>query len=163
MNSSSQMGHRIMDTNVKNMKSVTDTKIELRFSADPDYLRVARTATHDVAQMIGFEDEAVEKITLAVVEALTNVIRHSYGGPCDKPVIIKLNKIGYPDVKKAGMEILIRDFGKQVDPENIKGRDLNEVEPGGVGVHIIHTAMDEVEFTRCDDCGMQLRMVKYLD
>jgi len=152
-----------MKTNVKNQKSFTDTKIELRMCANPDYLRVARTATHDVAQAIGLKDNEIETITLAVVEALTNVIRHSYGGPCDKPIIVKLNKINYPDVKKAGLEIVIRDFGKQVEPENIKGRDLDELEPGGVGVHIIHTAMDEVEFTRGDDCGMQLRMVKYLD
>ncbi|MCP4608698.1 MAG: ATP-binding protein [Planctomycetes bacterium] len=152
-----------MKTNVKKQKSSTDTKIELRMCANPDYLRVARTATRDVAQAIGLKENDIETIILAVVEALTNVIRHSYGGPCDKPIIIKLNKINYPDVKKAGLEIVIRDFGKQVDPENIKGRDLDELKPGGVGVHIIHTAMDEVEFTPGDDCGMQLRMVKYLD
>lgn len=99
--------------------------------ADPDYLRVARTATHDVAQVIGFKENEIETITLAVVEAITNVIRHSYAGPCDKPIIVKLNKINYPDVKKAGLEVVIRDFGKQVDPENIKGRDLDELRPGG--------------------------------
>ena len=152
-----------MKTNVKNQKSFTDTKIELHMCANPDYLRVVRTATRDVAHTIGLKDDEIEKITLAVVEALTNVIRHSYGGPCDKPIIVKFNEINYPDAKKAGLEIVIRDFGKQVDPENIKGRDLDELKPGGVGVHIMHTAMDEIEFTRGDDCGMQLRMVKYLD
>ncbi|MHC4534511.1 MAG: ATP-binding protein [Planctomycetota bacterium] len=152
-----------MKTNVKNQKSFTDTKIELHMCANPDYLRVVRTAARDVAQAIGLKDDEIEKITLAVVEALTNVIRHSYGGPCDKPIIVKFNEINYPDAKKAGLEIVIRDFGKQVDPENIKGRDLDELKPGGVGVHIMHTAMDEIEFTRGDDCGMQLRMVKYLD
>ena len=152
-----------MKTNVKNQKSVTDTKIELHMCANPDYLRVVRTATRDVAHTIGLKDDEIEKITLAVVEALTNVIRHSYGGPCDKPIIVKFNEINYPDAKKEGLEIVIRDFGKQVDPENIKGRDLDDFKPGGVGVHIMHTVMDEVEFTRGDDCGMQLRMVKYLD
>jgi anti-sigma regulatory factor (Ser/Thr protein kinase) len=152
-----------MKTNLKKLKSITDTKIELRFCANPDYLRVARTATHDVAGVVGLKDEIIETVTLAVVEALTNVIRHSYGGPCDKPIVVKLSKISYPDVKKTGMEILIRDYGKQVNPENIKGRDLDELKPGGVGVHIIQTTMDEVEFTCCDDGGMQLRMVKYLD
>jgi anti-sigma regulatory factor (Ser/Thr protein kinase) len=152
-----------MEIDVRKQKSLTETKIELRMCANPDYLRVARTATHDVAQVIGLKDNEIEKITLAVVEALTNVMRHSYGGPCDKPVIVKLNKISYPDAKKAGMEIVIRDFGKQVDPEDIKGRDLDELEPGGVGVHIMRAAMDEVEFTRGEGSGMQLRMVKYLD
>ena len=45
----------------------------------------------------------------------------------------------------------------------MKGRNLDDLKPGGVGVHIIHTAMDEVEFKQGDDCGMQLRMVKYLE
>lgn len=152
-----------MKTDIENKKRLTETKIELRMCANPDYLRVARTATHDVAQVIGLKDDEIETITLAVVEALTNVMRHSYGGPCDKPIIVKLSKINYLDLKKAGMEIVIRDFGKQVDPEDIKGRDLDELKPGGVGVHIMHAAMDEVEFTRGDACGMQLRMVKYLD
>ena len=152
-----------MKTDVKDQKSFTDTKIELRMCANPDYLRVARIATHDVAQVIGLKDNEIETITVAVVEALTNVMRHSYGGPCDKPIIVKLNRIDYPDVKKAGLEIVIRDFGKQVDPEDIKGRDLDKLKPGGVGVHIIHAAMDEVEFTRGEGSGMQLRMVKYLD
>jgi anti-sigma regulatory factor (Ser/Thr protein kinase) len=152
-----------MKTDVKNQKSSTDTKIELRMCANPDYLCVARTAVRQVAQAVGLKENESEPITLAVVEALTNVIRHSYGGPCDKPVVVRLNKINYRDEKKAALEIVIRDFGKQVDPESIKGRDLDEVRPGGVGVHIMQSVMDEIEFTRADDCGMQLRMAKYID
>ena len=107
------MGHRIMKTNVKKQKSSTDTKIELRMCANPDYLRVARTATRDVAQEIGLKDDEIEKVILAVVEALTNVIRHSYGGPCDEPIVVKFNKISCPDVKKVGMEIVIRDYERK--------------------------------------------------
>ena len=102
-----------MKTNVKKQKSSTDTKIELRMCANPDYLRVARTATRDVAQEIGLKDDEIEKVILAVVEALTNVIRHSYGGPCDEPIVVKFNKISCPDVKKVGMEIVIRDYERK--------------------------------------------------
>ncbi|MEE8380070.1 MAG: ATP-binding protein [Gammaproteobacteria bacterium] len=152
-----------MKTDTKNQKSSIDTKIELRMCADPDYLHVLRTAVHDVAQVIGLQEGEIEPTTLAVVEALTNVIRHSYGGPCDKPVIVKLSRLSYNDGERTALEIVIRDFGKQVDPASIKGRDLDELRPGGVGVHIMNTVMDEVGFTRADDCGMQLRMVKYVD
>ena len=152
-----------MKIDVKNQKSSTDTKIELRMCANADYRGVARAAVRQVAQAIGLKEDEFEPITLAVVEALTNVIRHSYDGPCDKPIIVKLNKINYADAKKAALEIVIRDFGKQVEPESIKGRNLDEIKPGGVGVHIMQSVMDEVEFTRADDCGMQLRMIKYVD
>ena len=103
-----------------------------------------------------------EPITLAVVEALTNIIRHSYGGPCEKPIIVGLNKIHCGDKNRPAVEILIRDFGKQVDAKAIKSRNLDELRPGGVGVHIIHSVMDEVEFSHADDCGTQLKMVKYI-
>lgn len=150
------------DINTKEKKSTTDSKIELRICAHPDYLCVARTTVRQTAQVFGFEEETAKSITLAVVEALTNVIRHSYGGPSDESIIIKLNKTYYPDKNRSALEILIRDFGKQVDPETIKARDLDEIRPGGVGVHIISSVMDEVEFSRANDCGMQLRMKKYI-
>jgi anti-sigma regulatory factor (Ser/Thr protein kinase) len=114
------------------------------------------------AGLFGLDENSAESITLGVVEALTNVIRHSYGGPCEKPIVIDINKISRGDDSKSAIEIVIRDYGKQVDTELIKSRDLGEVRPGGVGVHIIHSVMDEVEFSNADDCGMRLRMVKYI-
>jgi anti-sigma regulatory factor (Ser/Thr protein kinase) len=149
-----------MKIDAKVQKSSTDTKIELKMCSNPDYLCVARMAVRQVALSIGLREEDIERIVLAVVEALTNVIRHSYGGPCDKPIILKLSRIDCHEEGKAAIEILIRDFGEKVDPESIKGRDLEEVEPGGVGVHIMKSVMDEVEYTPNEDCGMQLRMVK---
>ena len=151
-----------MKTNLKNQKSPIDTEIELYICANPDYLSVARTAVRQVAQVVGLKENERESITLAVVEALTNVIRHSYGGPCDKPIIIKLSKVDYLDDEKAAMEILIRDLGEKVEPENIVGRDLDDIRPGGVGVHIIKSMMDEVEFLPNEDRGMRLRMLKYI-
>ncbi len=73
------------------------------------------------------------------------------------------NDQNYPDEKKAALEITIRDFGKQVDPKSIEGRDLDEVEPGGVGVHIMQSIMDETEFKQAEDCGMRLRMIKFIE
>jgi len=139
----------------------TTTHMELSMLAEPDYLSVGRAAVRRVGASVGLDDEQCESVALAVVEALTNVIRHSYGGPCEKLIIVKLNKLAYSD-ESCGLEILVRDFGRQVDPSVIKGRDLEDVRPGGLGVHIIHSVMDEVVFSPAGDCGMQLRMVKYI-
>jgi len=146
----------------KKRESSTNTQIELRICANPDYLSVARATVRQIAQVFGLEEDKAESVTLSVVEALTNVIRHSYGGPCDKPIIVRLNKIDYGSENRPALEIVIRDFGKQVEPESIKGRDLAELKPGGVGVHIMRSVMDEIKFCRAEDCGMQLRMVKYI-
>ena len=151
-----------MSTNIKKQQSSIDTHIELQIRANPEYLCVARTAVRQVIQVVGLKEDKNESVTLAVEEALTNVIRHSYGGPCDKPIIVKLSKIGYGDENRPALEIVIRDFGKQVDPESIKGMDRGGLKPGGLGVHIIYSVMDAIEFSPADDCGMQLRMVKYI-
>ena len=150
-----------MNINTKEQLSSTNTQIELLMCANPEYLYAARVLARRVAKVVGLDNKD-DMVTLAVEEALTNVIRHGYGGPCEKPIIVKFNKIEEGDETKAALEIVIRDFGKQVDPESIKGRDLDELTPGGLGVHIIRKVMDEVEFTRAADCGMQLRMVKYI-
>ncbi|MHC4214654.1 MAG: ATP-binding protein [Planctomycetota bacterium] len=147
---------------IRKTDSLTNSQVELRILANPDYLCVVRMAVRQTAGIFGFQEDKAESITLAVVEALTNIIRHSYDGPCDKPIIVRLNKICYGEKDRPAIEIVIRDFGKQVDAETIKSRDLDELRPGGVGVHIIHSVMDEVEFSHADDCGMQLRLVKII-
>jgi anti-sigma regulatory factor (Ser/Thr protein kinase) len=60
------------------------------------------------------------------------------------------------------LECDVRDFGRQVDPSTIRSRSLDEVRPGGLGVHIIRSVMDEVEYSRAEGGGMRLRMLKYL-
>ena len=141
---------------------IADNEITLNMRANPEYLSVARAAVRAVTNAVGMDKETAEKITVAIVEAITNVIKHSYGGPCEKPVVMKLGKIKCNQNTDA-LEIVIRDFGKQVDPEKIKSRDLDDVRPGGLGVHIMQSAMDQVEFTPAEECGMRLRMVKYLN
>ena len=43
-----------------------------------------------------------------------------------------------------------------------RGRELDDVRPGGLGVHLIETAMDEVEYSQPDGGGMEIRLRKYL-
>lgn len=141
---------------------VNPGKIELTIQANPAYLCVVRAAVRKALEIAGFDDPSADGVTLALDEALTNIIRHSYGGTCEKSIIIKLTQI--PDYREStsALEIVIRDFGRQVDPKSIRSRDLNDVRPGGLGVHIIQTIMDEVEYSCVSEGGMQLRMVKLI-
>ena len=61
----------------------------------------------------------------------------------------------------AGIEILLEDGGIPVDSAKLKGRALEEIRPGGLGLHFMRQSMDVVEFGRKNDKN-QLRMVKYL-
>jgi anti-sigma regulatory factor (Ser/Thr protein kinase) len=61
----------------------------------------------------------------------------------------------------SGIEIVLRDSGVQADPAKMKGRPLDEIRPGGLGLHFMRESMDEVEFSRKKGKN-QLRLVKYL-
>lgn len=135
--------------------------IELKINADPFYLCVVRKAVQRTAELVGMNEQDTDSLVLAVEEALTNVIQHGYGGACEQRIIIKLRQIVPGRKEPAGLEVIIRDFGKQVDPETISGRDLDNVRPGGLGVHIIRSVMDQIEYTPQPQGGMRLRMVKY--
>ena len=137
-------------------------QIELRICANPDYLCIARQVSRRAAELAQMSKDEVNTVMLAVEEALTNVIRHSYGGPCDKEVILQIRQLEACPECPAGLEIIVRDFGRQVDPATIKGRNLDDFRPGGLGVHIILSIMDQIEYTHQNGGGMQLRMIKYI-
>jgi len=132
----------------------------MTITGSTDSLPVVRSALARMAELEGLAAEDVHKLTLAVDEALANVIKHGYGGPCDKPIHIRVEGFDEPD-GRCGIRVAVRDHGKQVDPKTIKSRDLDDVRPGGLGVHIMRTVMDKVEFSCPIDGGMHLEMVKY--
>jgi len=139
---------------------VLGEQVEIRIAAHPAYLCVVRAAVRKLAEILGVAEETIDSVTLAMEEALANVIRHSYGGPCDRPIIVKVGRTALKEAAGVGLEVVIRDFGRAVDPATIKSRSLEDVRPGGLGVHIIHSVMDEVEYSCPLAGGMQLRMVK---
>ncbi|MEC7353288.1 MAG: ATP-binding protein, partial [Planctomycetota bacterium] len=63
-----------------------------------------------------------------------------------------------------GIRIMIEDEAEQVDPELIQGRDLEDVRPGGLGVHIMREIMDDCRFEkRQQSQGMRVIMEKYVN
>lgn len=110
------------------------------------------------AERIGFDENASGHIALAVDEALANVIRHGYGGRDDCRVWLHLWQLHEPD----GLRIVLEDYARQVEPESIRGRDLADVRPGGLGVHLIRSTMSSVRFEKRREGGMRLTLEKLL-
>jgi len=135
-----------------------DVNIEMVSQAR--YLCVARSAVAAAVEKYGFDHDAVGQVMLAVDEAVTNVIRHGYDSAEDQPVWVRVAPRGPGG--SPGFTIVVEDRGKQVDPAEIRGRDLEEVRPGGLGVHIIREVMDEVGYARREGGGMRLTMAKRL-
>ncbi len=136
-------------------------EIELRLTSDPMYLCGARELVGCIARRIGFDDMDCSKIALAVDEALSNIIRHGYDKAFDKPIWLGLSPIKPSPSSIGGIVITIEDEAKQVDPCNMKGRNLEDIRPGGLGVHIINEVMDQVSYEKRKGRGMRLVMTKH--
>jgi anti-sigma regulatory factor (Ser/Thr protein kinase) len=119
---------------------------------------VVRALVERMAQLAGFDDGQVGRIILAVDEACTNIIRHQYGGRHDQRIDIE----AWVDPCKGRVRFTLRDYGPSRDPRLFRGRDLAEVRPGGLGMHIIRDVMDEVVYEEAPGGGMQLRLCKTL-
>src|SRR5437588_866813 len=58
--------------------------------------------------------------------------------------------------------VVLEDRGKKIDHAKLCGRPLEEVRPGGLGLHFISECMDAVEFRRKFGKN-HLRLIKLLD
>lgn len=132
--------------------------IRLELRSNPIYLSGAREMVSAVAKRLGFADLECSKIALAVDEALCNVIRHGYDRADDRPIWISLWPV--EGDRRGGLRVVIEDEARQVAPECMRGRELDDIKPGGLGVHIMREVMDEVEFCPRPDVGMRVTMVK---
>ena len=113
-----------------------------------------------VARRTGFTELDCSQIALAVDEALCNVFRHGYDRRVDGRIWMRIWPKPSSGAELGSLRIVIEDEAKQVDPEQIKSRELDDIRPGGLGVHIIRQVMDEVQYERRDGAGMRLTMSK---
>ena len=130
-------------------------EIEIKLPSDPQLLKIIRSGISHISKICGFSNEESNAVTIAVDEAASNIIKHTYNGA--KNELIVVNFIILED----RLEVVLRDFGEKVDPETIKSRDLKEIRPGGLGVHLIKSTMDVVSYDNSFEDGNQLTMVKY--
>ncbi len=137
--------------------------LKITIISNPAYIRVVRTAVEEFSGQNGFPQVQSHQIGLAVNEALANVIEHGYEGNMSQLINIVVEMLDGDRLPGKGIRIIIRDFGRQVDPECIKSRDLNEIRPGGLGVHIMKTVMDEVVYRCVPEGGMELTMFKFIN
>jgi serine/threonine-protein kinase RsbW len=132
--------------------------------SDPSLLCAVRGAVERLTEAFGFTEPESRAVTRAVDEALTNIIRHAYGGAPDRLIEVTFRATlapQGPDGPREGLEIVMSDHGPAVDPEKMCGRELSDIKPGGLGLHFIRQSMDVVEFKRVQDTN-RLRLVKYV-
>jgi anti-sigma regulatory factor (Ser/Thr protein kinase) len=137
--------------------------LRLELPSDPGLLCAVRGAVERLTESFGFSAEDCRAVTRAVDEALTNIIRHAYSGKPDRPIEMFFRSVHRHVDHRAteGLEILLCDRGPAIKPDQLCMRALEEVRPGGLGLHFIQQSMDIVEYKRAKGTN-RLRLVKYV-
>lgn len=126
---------------------------QLEFSSHTANLSLVRNFVRQFLAPQPFSKDETEMIVLGVDEACTNIIRHAYKNEEDQLISLCL------EATASGVRIRLRDFAKETSRAQFAGRSLDQVKPGGLGVHLIRTTFDQVNYRRRQN-GTELVLVK---
>jgi anti-sigma regulatory factor (Ser/Thr protein kinase) len=114
--------------------------LRLVMTSDPRYLPVVRGAVGPLAAALGWDESDCLAITLALDEALANIIRHAYHGRADGRIELECRE------NQEGLEVTMLDQGEAPDRTKICARAIACDQAGGLGTHIIRDVMDTVSY-----------------
>ena len=147
----------------KERRSRAELLLRLQLQSNPEALCLVRATLQRATEVMHFQEPDSRAIVRSVDEALANVIRHAYQGRGGLPIEVTCRRLlkGADAATPCGLEITLMDSGIVADPKQLRGRPLEEIRPGGLGLHFIKQSMDVVEFSRRNGRNL-LRMVKHL-
>ena len=142
--------------------SLTDGLLRLELLSDPEMLGVVRSGVMRFTEVMDFSEADCRGVTRVVDEALTNIVRHAYGGRPWQPIEMTCRRMQERTGKRqAGLEIVLVDRGTPADRKKLCGRPLDEIRPGGLGIHLIQEGVDVMQYAT-NVHRNRLRLVKYL-
>ncbi len=125
----------------------TEPEFRLALPSRPENVAVVRQALAGAIEVLGLSESRLLDINTAVSEACNNVVVHAYDGD-EGPLMVILC------VQDAELEVIVRDQGVGIRPR--------APEPGlevqGLGLSLIQTLSDRVEFMGGISQGTEVRM-----
>jgi sigma-B regulation protein RsbU (phosphoserine phosphatase) len=135
---------------------------ELRVQAVMDSFHVISSFLFGLAQRLNLTEDTLFDLDLAVEEASINVFHYAYLGRQPGDMLLSFN------LEEEQLHITIVDWGIPFDPSKIKPYDVNapieERVRGGMGLHLIRSVMDGVEWdTPASQGGVnRLHLIKHI-
>ncbi len=131
----------------------------LRLTNEAGASALACALARSYAAALGFDERGLAQIELGVEEAVSNVVRHAFAPDELQHFDVTLQR------HVLGLEILIDDQGLPFDPTRVTAYDparepQAQVE-AGLGMHLMRSAFDEVEYRNLGRGGKQTRLLKY--
>ncbi len=132
------------------------TKKQIEFSSHTGNLALMRNCVRGFLEKFPFSERQRTAMVLGVDEACTNIIRHAYHLQDDQPISLSL------EGKNDCVCMRLRDYGRQMQPALMKGRPADLIKPGGLGLHLIRHAFDQVDYVLQSE-GTELVLTKNLN
>jgi serine/threonine-protein kinase RsbW len=125
-------------------------QVEMSIPSDLVFERVVRAAAQEIGRQMGFSEEKLADLTLAVSEAVTNAIEH--GNRLQQEVHVGI----IFSLEADHLVVRVIDQGEQPEPLPIRAHGITEesIEQGewrGLGLYLIHQLVDRAEFSRSDE------------
>ena len=137
-----------------------DKSFSLMVPSSTENLALIREFVSAVGEQAGFGEQDVMRLQLAVDEACANVIEHAYDLEATHEVTIR----AVMDDDALCFEVV--DHGKGFDPARIDELQLDQLikdrRSGGLGLRLIRSVMDDVQYQIVPGEKNELRMVKRL-
>lgn len=131
---------------------------KFRVPASVKNLGMVREKVRDCTQRAGVEEKTISQIVLAVDEAVTNVIRHSYGNDGTSEVEIEVT------VGDGKIQLAIRDRAEEFDPTGHPDPDIAaHVKAGrksGLGIFLMRKVMDDIQHCAVNGWNNELLLTK---
>jgi len=108
----------------------------------------------EAAREAGLSESALHDVRLAVGEALTNALKHAVRPGLDK---IRVRCMTCP----SAFVVEVTDQGAGFNPDSVSIPEAASLQAGGLGIHLMRSSMDEVEFAS-DGRGSKVRMIKWI-
>ena len=134
------------------------TTLELRVPSELGNKKFAMEFAEDVALEMGFPQDKIENLKIAVSEACLNAIEHGNKQKSNMKVMIDFT------LHESQLEINVQDQGKSFVPDSIEEPNLKERIEGNIdnkrgwGMFMIKNMVDEMEYLDVEG-GTHLRMV----
>ena len=137
-----------------------ERRFTLQVPSSTENLAIIREFVVNVGGQAGLQEAEISKLELAVDEACANVIEHPYGHDISKDVTVRAT---FDD---AVLHVSVIDEGRGFDPASIPPNELDQLvkqrKSGGLGMRLIRTLMDEVQYEIVPGQKNELHMTKKL-
>jgi serine/threonine-protein kinase RsbW len=136
---------------------MTEMRVSYTLDSTLETVDSAEATACRIAAEIGFDEEEVPKIAMAVREAAVNAVLHGNAYDPEKKVKVDFERTG------DDLVITIRDQGTGLDLSRIPDplAPENLLKTSGRGIFLIRSFMDKVEI-RPSETGTEIKLIKHV-